>query len=158
VHLQRAEDVPGTPDAAEDDNLCRCTSANIRLLIVDDNPVNRLLARRMAERLGHQPEIAASGPEALEMVQQNDYDVILMDFIMPGMDGLETTRRIRALDLTRQPRIVALTANAFPEDRAKALDAGMDGFMSKPLHLERLRLELCSLCLAKHAQGSSVAS
>jgi two-component system, sensor histidine kinase len=151
VHLQRAEDVPNARDAADDDNACRCTASSVHLLIVDDNPVNRLLARRMAERLGHQPEIAASGPEALEMVQQTDYDVILMDFIMPGMDGLETTQRIRALDLARQPRILALTANAFAEDRVKALEAGMDGFMSKPLHLERLRLELCSICLAKHA-------
>ncbi|MFB1486362.1 MULTISPECIES: ATP-binding protein [unclassified Thiocapsa] len=158
VHLQRAEDAPSARDTADDDNVCPCTAPSIRLLIVDDNPVNRLLARRMAERLGHQPDIAASGPEALEMVQQNDYDVVLMDFIMPGMDGLETTQRLRALDLTRQPRIVALTANAFPEDRAKALEAGMDGFISKPLHLERLRLELCSICLAKHAQDSAVAA
>ncbi|EGV16480.1 ATP-binding protein [Thiocapsa marina] len=156
VQLQRASDVPSARDGADDETLCRCTAPSIRLLIVDDNPVNRLLARRMAERLGHQSEIAASGPEALEMVQQNDYDVILMDFIMPEMDGLETTQRIRALDLPRQPRIVALTANAFPEDRAKALEAGMAGFISKPLRLEQLRLELCSICLAKHAQGSSV--
>ncbi|UHD14876.1 ATP-binding protein [Thiocapsa bogorovii] len=156
VLLQRADDVPSARNAVDDDHLCRCTAPSIRLLIVDDNPVNRLLARRMAERLGHQPEMAASGPEALEMVQRNDYDVILMDFIMPEMDGLETTQRIRALDLNRQPRIVALTANAFPEDRAKALDVGMDAFMSKPLHLEQLRLELCSICIAKHAQGSSV--
>jgi CheY-like chemotaxis protein len=127
-------------------------------LIVDDNPVNRLLALRMAERLGHQPEIAASGPEALELVQRNCYDIILMDFVMPGMDGLETTRHIRALELARQPRIVALTANAFPEDRGKALEAGMDGFMSKPLHLEQLRQELCLICFAKHAPGSAVTS
>jgi signal transduction histidine kinase/CheY-like chemotaxis protein len=156
VHLQRADDVPSARGAVDDDHLCRCTAPSIRLLIVDDNPVNRLLARRMAERLGHQPEIAASGREALEMVQQNDYEVILMDFIMPEMDGLETTQRIRSLDLSRQPRIVALTANAFPEDRVKALDVGMDGFISKPLHLEQLRLELCSICIAKHTQGSSV--
>ena len=140
-------------DGAQDNSACHCAAPSVRLLIVEDNPVNQLLARRMSERLGHQPEIASSGPEALAMVQEADYDVILMDFIMPGMDGLETARRIRALNLGQQPRIVALTANAFLEDRDKAIAAGMDGFMSKPLRLELLRQELCSICLTKHDQA-----
>ncbi len=158
VRLQRADDAPRAREGIDDHNLCHCAPPTIRLLIVEDNPVNQLLARRMAERLGHQPDIAASGAEALAMVEENDYDVILMDFVMPGMDGLETTRRIRARQLAHQPRIVALTANAFPEDRANALAAGMDGFMSKPLRLEQLRQELCSTCLTMHASNLNGAS
>jgi hypothetical protein len=128
---------------------CHCAAPSVRVLIVEDNPVNQLLARRMTQRLGHDPEVAGSGMEALSMVKQTDYDVILMDFVMPGMDGLETTRRIRGLELARQPRIVALTANAFSDDRVKAQEAGMDGFMSKPLRMEQLRQQLCSICLSK---------
>jgi CheY-like chemotaxis protein len=150
VRVGSADEAETSVDGAEDPTACRCAAPSVRVLIVEDNPVNQLLARRMAQRLGHHPEIAGSGVEALSMVQQTDYDVILMDFIMPGMDGLETTRRIRGLDLARQPRIVALTANAFSDDRIKAREAGMDAFMSKPLRLDRLRQELCAICLAKH--------
>ncbi|NEX15912.1 MAG: hypothetical protein C1943_04555 [Halochromatium sp.] len=79
-----------------------------------------------------------------------------MDFIMPGMDGLETTRCIRAMALASQPRIVALTANAFAEDRERASAAGMDAFLSKPLQLKQLRHELCTACLKKHTPSKVV--
>jgi signal transduction histidine kinase/CheY-like chemotaxis protein len=156
VRLRRGEEAKQTPETVDGAGACQCSAPSVRVLIVEDNPVNQMLARRMTERLGHAPEIAGSGPEALEKVQQADYDVILMDFIMPGMDGLETARRIRALNLARQPRIVALTANAFLEDRENATKAGMDGFMSKPLRLEILRQELCAICLTKHDAAPAV--
>jgi signal transduction histidine kinase/CheY-like chemotaxis protein len=151
VRLERADQATDAADQGSKAGvICGCAAPSVNVLVVDDNPVNQLLARRMIERLGHRPEIAGSGRESLAMVQRSRYDVILMDFVMPEMDGLEATRRIRALELEPQPRIVALTANAFSEDRAKAAEAGMDGFMSKPLQLERLRQQLCSVCLAKH--------
>jgi signal transduction histidine kinase/ActR/RegA family two-component response regulator len=157
VRLGRADEVCRTTDADQNTKAaCVCAGPSVRLLVVEDNPVNQLLACRMAERLGHRPETAMTGFEALEKVQQVAYDVVLMDFIMPGMDGLETTRRIRAMALAQQPRIVALTANAFAEDRDRALEAGMDGFLSKPLQLDQLRHELCSACMAKYASVTGV--
>jgi len=157
VRLGRADEQPRVSQGGQAEQTgCGCTGPSVRLLIVEDNPVNQLLACRMAERLGHQPDTAASGFEALEKVQQTTYDVVLMDFIMPGMDGLETTRRIRAMALDSQPRIVALTANAFAEDRERASAAGMDAFLSKPLQLKQLRHELCSACLKKHTPSKVV--
>ncbi len=153
VRLQSGIAAAAVPQPAVDDGTCGCAAPGVRVLIVDDNPVNRLLARRMTEHLGHHPEVSSSGAEALILVQGNDFDMILMDVVMPEMDGLETTRRIRALGLPHPPRIIALTANAFPEDRAKAIEAGMDGFLSKPLQIEQLRNQLCSTCLANHAPG-----
>ena len=129
---------------------CNCSAPQpLSILVVEDLPVNQLLASKMIERLGHQAEIAASGAEALNKVKQKVYDVILMDMVMPEMDGLETTRHIRAMPLSYYPRIVALTANAFSEDKAKAFEAGMDRFITKPLSLDALRKEFCAFCREK---------
>ncbi len=124
---------------------CRCGGTALNILVVEDNQVNQMIISRMSEKLGHKVEVANHGREALEKVSDQT-DIVLMDFIMPEMDGLECTRRIRKLDLERQPRIVALTANAFQEDKDHAREAGMDGFLSKPIHVEALRKELCASC------------
>jgi CheY-like chemotaxis protein len=93
----------------------------------------------MLQRMGYQPDSAASGGEVLEQLSRKPYDLVLMDVQMPGMDGLEATRRIRLhLPPDRQPRIVALTAAAFPEDRARCLEAGMDDYLAKPVDLTEL--------------------
>lgn len=114
--------------------------AGLRVLVVDDNPVNRLVTERQLLTLSTQlPVMAESGFEALEKLQQKSFDVVLMDIQMPGMDGLETTRELRRLRLGAQPRVIGMTANAFPEDRLACLDAGMDDFMSKPIALSTLR-------------------
>jgi signal transduction histidine kinase/CheY-like chemotaxis protein len=111
----------------------------LRTIVADDNDVNRRVTLAMLQRMGYQPDSAASGGEVLEQLSRQPYDLVLMDVQMPGMDGLEATRRIRLhLPPDRQPRIVALTAAAFPEDRARCLEAGMDDYLAKPVDLTEL--------------------
>ncbi|HSK56675.1 MAG TPA: response regulator, partial [Jiangellales bacterium] len=98
---------------------------------------NRMLAVRLLERLGYRPEVATDGAEAIEAVTTAAYDLVLMDVQMPVVDGLEATRRIRAGG-GAQPRIVALTANSTVDDLAACTDAGMDGFLAKPIRAEQL--------------------
>jgi CheY-like chemotaxis protein len=108
-------------------------------MVVDDNAVNRKMLSLTLERLGIRACLATNGAEALENLSRTAYDVILMDVQMPVMDGLEATRRIRRnLPRDAQPRIVAMTAGAFPEDRAHCLEAGMDDYVSKPVNVEEL--------------------
>ncbi|HVW59021.1 MAG TPA: response regulator, partial [Puia sp.] len=109
----------------------------LRILIAEDNPVNRQLIIHVLGKLGYAPEIVENGQEALDKLAVEEFDIIFMDVQMPVMDGLETTRLIR----TRggdQPVIIALTADAQEEDRQECLAAGMDDYISKPLQLERL--------------------
>lgn len=106
--------------------------ADLRILLVEDNAVNQMLAMSMLQKLGAKADLAADGLEALDRVRQGVYDLILMDMQMPRMDGLSATRAIRALPDIRQPRIVALTANAMDADREACLDAGMNDFLTKP--------------------------
>ncbi len=105
------------------------------VLIAEDNDVNRLLATRFLEDVGVKVSHAKDGLEAAEMASKLDPDLILMDSNMPGLDGLEATRHIRAqearADRKRVP-IIAFTANVIGEDRVRAQEAGMDGYVSKP--------------------------
>ena len=114
----------------------------LRVLLAEDNPVNQTLAIAVLGKLGVPVELARDGREALAAVRDGGYDVVLMDVQMPGMDGLEATRAIRALPGLRQPRIVALTANAFEQDRERCRDAGMDDFVAKPYRQDTLRAAL----------------
>jgi signal transduction histidine kinase/CheY-like chemotaxis protein/PAS domain-containing protein len=114
------------------------TSA-LDILIVEDNPVNQRVLKQMLEQMGHRPDLAANGVEAVDAVQRQDYDLLFMDLQMPELNGLDATRRIRALDDVGAPRIVALTAGAFEETREKCLAAGMDDYLAKPVRLEDLR-------------------
>jgi PAS domain S-box-containing protein len=112
--------------------------AELRVLVVEDNAVNRLLATKFLQRLAIQPDTANDGLEALQAVEQKAYDVILMDMQMPNMDGLTATRHIRRMNDIIQPYIIALTANAFAEDQQACRDAGMDDFVSKPIDFKQL--------------------
>jgi PAS domain S-box-containing protein len=122
------------------------------ILVAEDNEINALLARALLVRLGHDPTMAASGAAAIESwlaarAAGTPFDRVLMDLHMPGMDGLEATRQIRAIEAeTNAPRmpILALTANASAEDREECLAAGMDGFLVKPLDRERLAAALAA--------------
>lgn len=111
----------------------------IRILLAEDNIVNQKVALAMLLRMGHEVSIANNGREALEQVQEKDFDVVLMDIHMPEMDGLEALRNIRDLksDVSRIP-IVALTANAMKGDREKYLVAGMDEYVPKPIDTDLL--------------------
>ncbi|MCC7072846.1 MAG: response regulator [Deltaproteobacteria bacterium] len=104
------------------------------VLVVEDNLVNETVARAFLGSAGATCRVCRNGEEAIERAMHERFDVILMDLLMPGIDGAEVTRRLRALGC-RTP-IVAMTASVRPEDRARCLDAGMDDFLSKPLTLE----------------------
>ncbi|MGA2418754.1 MAG: response regulator [Candidatus Acidiferrum sp.] len=116
----------------------------MRLLLVEDNLVNQKLAMRLLEKMGHEVALAVNGKQATEMVERERFDVVLMDIQMPVMSGLEATHIIRA---SRNPQvrrlpIVAMTANAMAGDAEKYLEAGMDGYISKPIRRDVLKTEL----------------
>jgi CheY-like chemotaxis protein len=131
---------------------------SLSVLVAEDNEINALLMRSLLTRLGHQAVITTSGEEALESWLSaksagTPYDLVLMDIQMPGLDGIETTRRIRAREAdssSRQTPILALTANTLVEDRYACFEAGMDGFLIKPLDREKLADALAGLAAAKH--------
>lgn len=105
----------------------------LRVLVADDNPTNRLLAKRMLEKMGHFVDLASNGREALEAASAHIYAIVLMDMEMPEMDGIEAARRIRALQgSVAEVPIVALTANVLPGHEEACRSAGMNGFMTKP--------------------------
>jgi CheY-like chemotaxis protein/anti-sigma regulatory factor (Ser/Thr protein kinase) len=117
-----------------------------RLLLVEDNPLNRRLALRMLQRLGCEVDEAADGLEAVSRTSERHYDLILMDLQMPGADGFEATRRIRRNELDRRKHrvpIVAFTAGVFSGERKQAFEAGMDDFLSKPVVKDQL-IQTCS--------------
>ena len=118
----------------------------VRILVAEDSAVNQLVVREMLKRLGYAVEICSNGREAVELAGACEYAAILMDCQMPEMDGLMATALIRNLERAlRPPRrtpIVALTANALSGDRERCIEAGMDGYLSKPLQLDSLRRAL----------------
>jgi CheY-like chemotaxis protein/HPt (histidine-containing phosphotransfer) domain-containing protein len=117
----------------------------LKILVTDDNIINQKVAMRLLQQLGYEPSIASSGFEALAALEKSTFDLVFMDVQMPGMDGLEATRRIRETErLTGRPtvRIIAMTANAMMGDRDKCLNAGMDDYLAKPVRPEALRAAL----------------
>ncbi len=120
----------------------------LRILLAEDNVVNQKVALRLLERLGYRADVAANGWEVLDALHRQPYDVVLMDVQMPELDGLSATRRIRReWPVERQPRIIAMTANAMASDRDTCLAAGMDDYISKPVQREALinALRNCSM-------------
>jgi CheY-like chemotaxis protein len=117
-------------------------STALRVLLVEDHPINLTLAQALLKKLGHAVDVAVNGREAVDLVKTHNYDVILMDVQMPVMDGIAATREIRNLALHAQPKIIALTANAYSRDREDCLAAGANDFLSKPYRLEQLREKL----------------
>lgn len=127
----------------------------LAILVVDDHPINREVARVQLGRLGYQVALASDGPEALAAVAKKDYDVVFMDLQMPGMSGIETTRRIvERLAGKRLPQIIAMTASVFEEDREACRKAGMQDFLGKPVEFARLA-EVLSRVAAERAGAPS---
>ncbi|HSL31384.1 MAG TPA: GAF domain-containing protein [Anaerolineales bacterium] len=110
----------------------------LRILLAEDNAVNQKLALRILEQMGYRADIASNGIEAVESIERQTYDVILMDVQMPEMDGLDATRSIRGLANVPQPHIIAMTANALEGDREACLAAGMNDYISKPVRVHEL--------------------
>jgi signal transduction histidine kinase/DNA-binding response OmpR family regulator len=110
------------------------------ILLAEDNPVNRKLALRLLEKRGHTVVLAETGRQAVDAVEKQSFDVVLMDMQMPEMDGLEATATIRKREQTtgRHVPIIAMTAHAMLGDRERCLGAGMEGYVTKPLHVEEL--------------------
>ncbi len=138
--LTTAKQTLPTTQSVSNANLLPANTA-LKILLADDNAVNRLLARRLLNKAGHEVILAENGREALEAWEAERPDVILMDVQMPVMDGLEATQLIRNLEQDKQfnpTPIIALTANALERDRQQCLAAGMDDFLSKPFQIQAL--------------------
>jgi CheY-like chemotaxis protein len=115
----------------------------LHILLAEDNVVNQKVAQQILGRLGYAADVAANGLEAVAAFERQPYDLVLMDVQMPEMDGLQATEAIRrTLPADRQPTIIAMTAAAMPEDRQQCLDAGMDGYIAKPVRLDELTAAL----------------
>ncbi len=115
----------------------------LRILLAEDNAVNQKLALRLLAQMGYRADVAANGLEAIQAVERQPYDVILMDVQMPELDGLKATRAICARwPAAERPRIIAMTANAMQGDRELCLAAGMDDYLAKPIRVDELVVAL----------------
>ena len=133
--LQVADETPQAPPQPEPEQ------TPLRILLAEDNRVNQLVAQKMLGLLGYEAAVVDNGLQALEATAREPFDVVLMDVQMPQLDGLQASRRIRAQQ-GAQPWIIAMTANAQPQDRAACLAAGMNDYLSKPVRREALQRAL----------------
>ncbi|MCH9028965.1 MAG: response regulator, partial [Bacteroidetes bacterium] len=115
-------------------------STPLNVLLVEDNIVNQKVASRILEKLGFKPDIANNGLEAVHEINSKDYDIILMDLLMPKLDGIETTKRIRSMLAGKKiPKIIAMTADTMMNSREACINAGMDDYLNKPINVEEIK-------------------
>ena len=154
--LGRSEPAPAVGARAKKANaaVSATRKSQMRILLCEDNPTNQLVAIKMLEKLGYRADTVANGKEAVAALRETHYDLVLMDCQMPVMDGFEATRRIRNLQASesgaRVP-IIAMTAHAMKGDRERCLEAGMDDYLSKPVHCGTLS-EIMAHWLGKTAE------
>jgi PAS domain S-box-containing protein len=128
----------------------------LRILLAEDNAMNQKVALRLLERMGYRADVANNGLEAIEALERQPYDVVLMDVQMPELDGLDATRRIvEHWPPESRPRIIAMTANALPEDREACFAAGMDDYVAKPIRAEELVAALKRATPLENGDGPS---
>ncbi len=116
-----------------------------RILLVEDNEMNRDMLSRRLERKGHEVAIAVNGREGIDMARAGEYDLVLMDMSLPEVDGWEATRQLRAEPETERIPIIALTSHVMLGDREKALEAGCDDYDTKPIEFKRLMRKIEAL-------------
>jgi len=140
VTLLVKDTVPRRPEAAKPRIDAEMAQRHpLRILLAEDNVVNQKLALRLLSQMGYRADLASNGIEALESIERQPYDVVLMDVQMPEMDGLEASRQITARwPAGQRPCIIAMTANAMQGDREECLAAGMDDYVTKPIRIDRL--------------------
>ncbi len=147
-------DVASEPHLADLVAPDRAATASATVMVVEDNPINQLLVQRQLERLGYAAVVYDNGQAALDAFPGSSFDVVLMDWQLPGIDGLETTRRIRSFERAHEKEpvpIVAMTASALPGDRNRCLDAGMDDFIAKPVSMVTLGRVIQRWCATRAA-------
>jgi CheY-like chemotaxis protein len=127
------------------------TRASLRILLADDNIVNQRLISRLLEKMGHRVTIVGDGQMAFRLSGQQDFDLVAMDMQMPSMDGVQATEEIRAREKQsgRHLPIVAMTASAFNEDRQRCQQAGMDGYVAKPVTTKTIEMEIARVMAAQ---------
>ena len=138
VHALRERRLEPSPPEIRSRPPAASHSSVARILVVDDNLINRQVAFAIARKLGYQADVVNNGAEAIQALQGADYDIVLMDCEMPTMDGYETSRNIRLLSKGARIPIIALTAHALPGERAKCIAAGMNDYLSKPIEPAQL--------------------
>ena len=111
----------------------------LRILVAEDNIINQKVALRILEKMGYRADVASNGIEAIQSIERQEYDVVLMDVMMPEMDGLEASKIIlKKSTESSRPRIIAMTANAMMGDKEKCFEAGMDDYITKPININEL--------------------
>ncbi len=130
----------------------------VKIMVVEDNEINRRIIGLFLAEMGYSPKIVSSGAECLEALDQEPFDLIMMDIQMPGMDGLQTAHHIHGKEFPGQspPRIVALTANARPEDKTRCQEAGFAGYVTKPLRAQNLQSVIAELFPVRVTGGEMI--
>lgn len=137
--IEAGRGIQATTKPAEAVTLTLAQRHPLRILMVEDNPVNSRVALLLLKRLGYEADCVIDGQLALDRLQTQSYDLVFMDLQMPVMDGLTATRQLRArIPVAQPPYVCALTANALKEDRDACFEAGMHQFLAKPVQLEKL--------------------
>jgi CheY-like chemotaxis protein/HPt (histidine-containing phosphotransfer) domain-containing protein len=142
LHLLTAGEA-GATESAETSTEGKPVTSSLRILLAEDNAMNQKVALRLLERLGYGADVANNGLEAISALERQPYDVVLMDVQMPELDGLDASRRIcEQWPEETRPHIIAMTANALPEDREACFAAGMSDYVAKPIRAEELAAAL----------------